>query len=476
MKTNKKILFIISGAIILILASILILFTNLQLNYDTIYPNVYIENNDVGGLTVESAKKLLHDKYDAKEISLKYGDKRWSFTLEELGVDMDMDKAVSKAQQVGRDGNFLSNIMKVISLNFFGDIENIKISNFEDKDVLMPKIEEIVAEIDRKPQDATIAVSGGDVSIQPGQVGYITDKTKLSEDILNAIENYRLDFDIEIKVEEVMPSVTQNDLKQINGRIAIYTTKFPNPGSPRAYNVGLAANRISNIILMPGEEMSFLETLGDISADSGYKNSTVIVNNEFVDGIGGGVCQVSSTFYNALLISGMEIVSRSNHSLPVGYTPLGRDATVATPYGPDLVFKNPYSFPVYLFNYTSGSTMISEIYGDVNSYTPTEVYSEVIETYQPMTKYVDDPTLPQGKEKIEKKGSPGYKVATYLKKNGETKRQSIDVYQRVDEIVKRGTGPDEKPYVEMTTDNENEQNTQTQDNSQSGGENISPIF
>lgn len=430
-------------AFILVCTVIIILLTNLAMSDDKILKGVYIESIDVSGLTAKEATKILEEKYQNPDIKLTYGDKSIDVDLKDLGVDLDVNNSVEKALKIGKDSNIFSDFGTIISHKIFGKENHISIANNLNRSTIEKNIKEITSDLNTEAKNATISVNGGIINIAPEENGRIVNTNKLTDTLLKAIKNYSFPLDIKLEVEEEIPPITEETLSPINGRIARYVTTFNASEESRAYNVGLAASRITDKLLRPGDEISFLDTLGEISEKSGYKSSIIIVNDEYIDGIGGGVCQVSTTLYNALLLADVSITYRVNHSFPIDYAPLGRDATVATP-GPDLKFKNTNSYPIYLVNYTSGNQMISEVYGNVDKHSPIEIYSEILETYEPEKKYVDDPELPEGKEVIEKKGKPGYKVATYKVQNGEKKRITLDTYAKKNEVIKRGTGPKEE--------------------------------
>ncbi|EGK11200.1 VanW domain protein [Desmospora sp. 8437] len=165
-----------------------------------------------------------------------------------------------------------------------------------------------------------------------------------------------------LPVETLKPKVTAAQLEQVDQkRIGRYTTRY-NPGEiNRTTNVRLSSQAINNLVLSPGEEFSFNKTVGQRTAQRGYKNATVIVNGEFTDGMGGGICQTSSTLYNSVDHAGLEVTARFSHSKEVTYVPKGRDATVAW-YGPDFKFRNSLSKPVLIKSTANGGYLTVEIF------------------------------------------------------------------------------------------------------------------
>lgn len=154
-----------------------------------------------------------------------------------------------------------------------------------------------------------------------------------------------------------------SELERIKRQIGSYSTSFSSGDSGRNHNILLSSNSIDGKLVMPGEVFSFNDATGLRDRANGYRESIVIVNKKPVLGIGGGVCQTSSTLYNALSSTGIEIVERHNHSLPVGYVPLGQDATVAD-YSLDFRFRNNFDYPIFIKSDIVGNTVQIRIYGE----------------------------------------------------------------------------------------------------------------
>ena len=160
---------------------------------------------------------------------------------------------------------------------------------------------------------------------------------------------------------EVPAAVTADDLKKRTREMGRFSTDFRTSGENRRHNLALAAAAISGTVIAPGETFSFNETVGDRTADRGFREANIVVNGEFVRGVGGGVCQVSTTLYNAALLAGMEIVSAAAHSRPVSYVPYSRDCTVSSAI--DFRFRNDTDAPVYLAAEIKGSTLTFVLFG-----------------------------------------------------------------------------------------------------------------
>lgn len=212
-----------------------------------------------------------------------------------------------------------------------------------------------------EPVDASYAMENGQVKVIPEQDGRIIDKPSTAELVKNVKEG---GDPVEIPFILTPAAVKAEELqsKLFNATLASYATSYGSSTANRCANIANAASRINGKILMPGEVFSFNAAVGPRSAANGFYTAKEYVNGETVDGIGGGTCQVTSTLYNAVLYSNLAIVSRTNHMFPVGYCPLGQDATVADS-GVDFKFSNNTSAPIKIAAYTSGYRVTVSIIG-----------------------------------------------------------------------------------------------------------------
>ena len=206
----------------------------------------------------------------------------------------------------------------------------------------------------------------------------------------------------------------------------------------------MATKSINGTVLMPGETFSFNGTVGERTVARGYQEAGVIVGNKVESGLGGGICQVSSTLYNACLKGNLKITERTHHTFPSAYVPKGQDATVD--YGNiDFRFTNSYSYPLYIEGTTGGGYVSFSIYSDKSlAATTCTITNDVYETLQPTTQYIDDATLLAGKTVTETPAHTGYKVKVYkaVYTNGKKISQETitdDYYKVVNAVVKRGT-------------------------------------
>ncbi|OCT13177.1 hypothetical protein A8709_20760 [Paenibacillus pectinilyticus] len=222
---------------------------------------------------------------------------------------------------------------------------------------------------------------------------------------------------LSLPVFEQSPTVTMATLKQqgIDGKISEFTTSFPSSGEGRVHNIRVTASTIQDYLMAPGDTFDYSKIIEQTEAKFGYKEAPVILNGTLVPGIGGGICQVSTTLYNAVLRSGLEIVERRNHSLPVSYVPLGQDATFANGYI-NFKFRNTTGSYVWIQTITTDSAVTVKLFGHQTPAITYDVNSNIVETIQPPVTYVNNPSLRLGTERPISKGKVGYKVETYRTK------------------------------------------------------------
>ena len=287
----------------------------------------------------------------------------------------------------------------------------------------------------------------------------------------NQLQKRIVPVELVVKVEE--PTVTKVQLSEVDTILGRYTTKIKASSSERISNIKIAAEKMNNYLMMPGDEFSYVNETGPYKISNGYKNAPVIVDGELQSGIAGGVCQLSSTLYNSVLYSGLEIVNIKNHTIPSSYVEKGRDAVV-TDSGIDFVFKNSLDHPVYIKSYVLGSSVVTEIYGSSKDKKNIEISTNIDSVLEPTVKKVEDPTIEKDKEQVLENGRNGYTVSTYRiykDSNGniiEKEKIYTSYYPKKQKVIAVGTKEVEK--IENNTD-ENQENieettTSEQDNNQ----------
>ncbi|WHY75556.1 VanW family protein [Neobacillus sp. WH10] len=221
-----------------------------------------------------------------------------------------------------------------------------------------------------EPENASIDQSG---NIQSERVGYRIHRHAFTEQFYAYFFSER-QGKLEIPMLPVYPKVDSELLEDIHSiRIGRYVTSFNSHNKKRSTNIQLATKAINNYVIFPGETFSFNKIVGKRTAAKGYLRAPVIVRGEFAEDIGGGICQVSSTLFNAVDNAGLKIIQRFSHSRKVPYIPPGRDATVSW-YGPDFEFKNLYNQPVLIRARTLGNLLIITLYSsDTIEYIPRKI-------------------------------------------------------------------------------------------------------
>lgn len=248
-----------------------------------------------------------------------------------------------------------------------------------------------------------------------------------------------------IPLKTLYPNVKTSDIgiEAFPDLLSSYSTSFASSSSNRATNVSLATNKINGKVLMPGEVFSFNGTVGKRTPQAGFKVAGVYMNGQVATDYGGGICQVSSTLYNAVLRANLEIVDRSNHMFEVGYVPIGTDATVS--WGaPDFKFKNSRSYPIKIVTSSSNRKCVVKFYGLKES----EEYNIEIVSYRTgsvpyRTTYTTDSSLAAGQQKVIQRGSNGAKSVAYRirKKNGQVISKELlskDTYDPHNQIIAVG--------------------------------------
>ncbi|MEE0866650.1 MAG: VanW family protein [Clostridia bacterium] len=249
-----------------------------------------------------------------------------------------------------------------------------------------------------------------------------------------------------IKLTITRPKVTIEQIgsEAFPDQLSTFTTRFDESDRDRSTNLRIACSKINGKVLMPGEIFSYNKTLGARTAAAGFKNGKVYEGGEVVDGIGGGICQISSTLYNAVVMANLQTVERRNHQFVTSYVGPGRDATVV--YGAiDFKFKNTRKYPVRLKASAVNGIATVTIYGikEENEYT-FKFETRTVDTIPTTTTYEEDATLPVGTEKVKRKGTNGIKTETYVTKtlNGKVVSRDLlsrDTYSAMTRIVIKGT-------------------------------------
>ncbi|SMD14180.1 VanW family protein [Sporomusa malonica] len=412
----------------------------------TVYAGVTVANIDVAGRTRDEVTQLLYvwqKGQNPRPILLSYDAAIFRIEPENIDYSIDPEAMADAAWQVGREGSLWMRIKNIRAAHAEGWSIPLKIKYNEDK--LDTIIEHLQETVNKPPHNATLSLRAG--GIVPEVEGCQIDVAALKELIVAAINRSDASTII-LPVKPVYPEITATELARngIKELVSVYTTVFNTEDSNRTANVKLSAQKINGNLLYPGQIFSYNDTVGPREKAQGFKEAMEIINGEFVPGVGGGVCQVSSTLYNAVLLAGLNIVDRTNHSKPLSYVALGRDATVV--YNAlDFKFVNNSSAPVMIMAETVGNKLNVGIFGQRALDKTIEVVTVGQQVIQPSIIKKADPALLPGESKVEKEGKPGYEVTVVriIRDNTgkELKREilSRDRYAPDNTVIKMGPAP-----------------------------------
>lgn len=296
----------------------------------------------------------------------------------------------------------------------------------------------------RSAADATYTEKDGGYVFTPEVRGISFDKAEAKKIIEENRANSK-PYEIPAVITEPKVTVAQLEDMFVSKSISEYSTSYASSDANRASNVALAASKINGKVLNPGERFSFNGVVGPRTAATGFKIAHVYEGDRVVDGMGGGICQVSSTLYNAVVLADLKIISRKNHSMPVGYVPLGRDATVS--YGTiDFVFENNKPHPIKISAVTNNRRLTVSVCGAASDKAEVDIITENA-GYTPFaTKEILDSGMKVGERKIVKNGTNGAIVNSYkvYKKNGVAVSKEFlakSTYVAIAREVKVGTAP-----------------------------------
>lgn len=455
----------------------------------------------------KSKIESIYNEKKQKDINLKYQDFETTINPELIETNYNTDKAIEEAINIGKDGNIFSNNYNIlfammgkknievemtineeeaknkieeIGSNIPGIVvepgysiegnkliitngkEGIKI----DTENLIKKLKLNLKDINNKEQNIEIPV----INKEPEEINIEKIYEEVHKEVKDAyytkepftiypevegvdfnleeaktiLQEEKEQYEIELTITKPKVTIAQIGSEAFPDLLGTYSTKYDGGNTDRTTNLRIACRKINDKVVLPGETFSYNKTLGERTPAAGYKNAKVYENGEVVDGIGGGICQISSTLYNSVLKANMDIVERRNHQFVTSYTPAGRDATVV--YGlTDFKFKNTRKTAVRIKASCSNGIATVSIYGikDENEY-DVSFNTKTISTIPFTVKHVDDNSLPAGTEKVKQKGANGIITETYIVKslNGKVVSSNLlskDTYNAMQRIILRGT-------------------------------------
>jgi len=446
---KKKIFIIIAILLLCVIGFLTYLYLDDQKYNNIIYPGVFINSIDVSYLSYDEAKTKISESIEKalkENYILIYGDKTWYLKTRDV-VNVSAEEALNKALDIGKTNNFIKNFL--VRQKVKKSPLSLELAISLNEKGIMAFIEDLSQAIYTEPKNASLEIVDDKVNIINENNGIKLDEISLKAEVLEKV--WSDDKTIEIPVIKIIPEITKESLAAMNikTKVGEYSTKFNKALRERTENIKLAASILDGYILAPDDIFSFNEVVGERTGEKGFKEAPIFVNNRTVPGIGGGICQLSSTIYNVALLMDLEIIERSNHSLPVSYVPLGRDATVN--YGTiDFKFKNTTKGHLLIKCKVEDDTLTVSFFGHEKPDEAIELHSEVVRKIPPPVRTINDDNLEEGKTNLIP-GSPGYQVKLYKVYGGEKGEKilvSADTYNPVPSVLYVGK---KKPQQEISS-------------------------
>ena len=404
------------------------------------------KNGNIFKCNYEIAKTLFLKKNIDLEFSLD--EKKLDLLISEISSNLP-NKMIQSGYYI-EDGNLVitkgssglvvdKDSFKNVLVDYINDLstENsyllIPVKNENPKEI---DIEKIHSEIYKEAKNAYFEETPFKVYPEVKGVDFDLEKAK------EFLEKYKNNTEFTIPLKYTNPKVKIKNLKidVFPNQLSTFSTRFDESNKDRSTNLNIAASKIDGTILSPGEEFSYNKIVGERSIKAGYKEAKIYQGGQIIDGLGGGICQISSTLYNAVVCAGLEVTERYNHQFITSYVQPGRDATVA--YGSkDFKFVNNRTYPIRIDVYISNGIAKVDIYGiKEKDEKVIDIDVETVSTIPYETKYQTDTSLPNGTEKLKQKGANGVIVKAYkiIKQNGITVSKELlskDTYNPLEKII-----------------------------------------
>lgn len=440
-KIDFKLLSIIFISLLLLtVVGIAAVYGSYALN-DSIYGGVKIDGRELGGMTKAQAEQVIIADIDKIRttpiLKIKHADKNWQIMSTDIEWSVDIKTLVQKAYEVGRTGNLLEQLKE--RFYTYNQGTNISLVSDYNQNKLKTIIVDISASLNSLPSNASIEIIAGEQKITPEVNGVKVDEVAAFSMADKAIKE-KISSEIALPAKITQPEITAESLKNITDILGTYTTHFNPWQVDRTHNVALAAKYLDGKLLKPNDTFSFNKTIGQRTQAMGYRDAPVYLGEEIVPGIGGGICQISSTLYNAVLLANLNLVERENHIRPVTYVPIGQDATIAGDII-DLKFKNDTNENIYIKSKINYNEVTIELLGKKpNNFPSVKIVADNLRVIPSKSVVKQDKTMLVGTKKVEREGENGYKITTYRLKYVDNKlieREKLyeDYYPVIDEIV-----------------------------------------
>lgn len=423
----------------------------------------------VGGKSRDEVSKIaaeLRARLLSAPLVIKYGPHREKTTAGKLGAACDSEAASLQVFNPPKEG-----LVESLKDRFTGpDPRDVPLPVTFSAEGVSKALMRFAIRIGAEPHEPKVTKVGGKFKIIPPRPGRMLDPEALAASLQKALDGRQLRARLaESLVTEPnrarwvaaqkpieLPALTrpsesrirEEDLKAITATLTSFSTGLGGSSRNRVENIRIACRAIDGKVLMPGDVFSYNDVVGPRVPGAGYKNAPVIVNGELAQGIAGGICQVSSTLYNAALLSDMKIVRRRHHAFPVHYLPAGRDATVVDG-AIDFQFQNRFKHPVAIDAKVVGNKVQVNIYGHPDDRREVQILSSGVARVAATTRTISDPKLPKGRRVVEKRAKSGKRVTItrVVRKNGAEVRREVvsrDYYPAKAGVIRVGTREEPK--------------------------------
>lgn len=386
----------------------------LKLYYsDSVLPGVSVQGVDLGGLKYPEAVEKLKSELpwpspesllvlvgpEGQTTNIRYGD---------IDYTVDYNTSVKEAIKFSQRASAWRNVT-----GMYGTINsgyNLPLKKQFNRPAFNRILNDLSTRYNLPGRDAQLDFTGTSVTVFQDVQGKKLDNEATFKQLVNLpVNEHRLD----LAFYTVEPLIKAADYSGINSRVAIYVTQFDPSDVGRTHNIKLASKLITNVLVKPGEVFSLNKALGPRDSNNGYRQAPVIINNKLSKAYGGGVCQVSTTLYNAVLLAGLTVVERAPHTLPVAYVPVGKDATIAGNLI-DFKFLNNTPYPLLLSSQVQGSKLLVSVFGYKEGASARLIKIETKRTItKPDRQYVEEPGLVPGQVVVRHPGHDGYELRTY---------------------------------------------------------------
>ncbi|AGL00628.1 VanW family protein [Desulfoscipio gibsoniae] len=376
---------------------------------NVIFPGTKVLGVDLSNLTKQDAiAKLaeLEQELLKKQVRVTYQGVAHDVTLGAMGLTLDgaktIDQALAHFNKIG--------LIKRWQSRLHLTEQQPAVINL-DRDMTKAVLQKIVNPLYIPAVNARLTVNSQEqVGVEPSQEGFHVDIDKFRNQLIELLNNNH-SLALELPATKINPELSTEEVTQwgVTGLLSQYTTQFNPTLAGRTQNIKISADILDDLIVPPEEIVSFNQVVGPRVAEKGYQNAGVIVGNTLTEGLGGGICQVVTTLYNAVLLADLDIIQRGNHNIPITYAPIGLDAAVAYD-ALDFKFKNNSSNHLLIKTSMHGNSLTIKIYGNDGEKNNVQLESWIVETIEPKVVYKVDPDLEPEESKMLQEGAQGYRV------------------------------------------------------------------